>query len=255
VRTDLLRTSPGRIELAEHGDHRVQIHVGTPARGHCQHVFTTGPGDMHIFPAGMSDAWDELDPSTSILVHVPPALLLRTAEDLELDPKRAGLDARSHFRDPQIEHVAWALEAERAAGHPNGRLYTDSLGTALAIHLLRGYAAPVVRARGLSTPQLRRVTAYIEDHLHRDLSLARLARIAGVSASHFKTLFKRSTGLSVHAWVVQRRVERARALLVRGELPIGQVALEVGFSHGSHLARCMRRLIGVTPSALRRNST
>ncbi|WP_224249360.1 helix-turn-helix transcriptional regulator [Hyalangium gracile] len=71
-----------------------------------------------------------------------------------------------------------------------------------------------------------------------------------ISASHLKTLFKRSTGLPVHEYVIQRRVERARSLLMRGELPAGQVALEAGFSHQSHMARCMRRVLGVTPKAV-----
>jgi AraC family transcriptional regulator len=55
--------------------------------------------------------------------------------------------------------------------------------------------------------------------------------------------------------VVQRRVERARELLLRGELPISQVALEVGFAHQSHLARWMRRILGVTPTAIVRGSS
>ncbi|KYF72421.1 hypothetical protein BE15_48030 [Sorangium cellulosum] len=54
----------------------------------------------------------------------------------------------------------------------------------------------------------------------------------------------------MHEYVVQRRVERARALLLRGDLPASQVAIEAGFAHQSHMARCMRRVLGVTPTAL-----
>lgn len=122
------------------------------------------------------------------------------------------------------------------------------------MHLLGRYAAvPIRLPAGLSQAQLRRVTAYVEACLDQDLSLIRLANVAGVSASHLKTLFKRST-VPVHEYVVQRRVERARALLSRDELPINQVALEAGFSHQSHMARCMRRVLGVTPKAVRDDS-
>jgi methylphosphotriester-DNA--protein-cysteine methyltransferase len=69
------------------------------------------------------------------------------------------------------------------------------------------YPASLRLARGLSKPQLRRVTAYIEESLDQDLSLSRLAEVAEVSASHLKTLFKRSTGLPVHEYVIQRRDE------------------------------------------------
>jgi AraC family transcriptional regulator len=125
---------------------------------------------------------------------------------------------------------------------------------ALAVYLLGRDAAPIMLGRGLTLAQLRRVTAYIEDHLDQDLSLARLAEVAGVSASHLKILFRRSLGLPVHAYIVQRRVERAKALLLRGELPVRQVALEAGFAHRSHLARWMRRLLGVTPTAVVRGA-
>ena len=125
---------------------------------------------------------------------------------------------------------------------------------ALAVHLLGRYTASHRLPRGLSKPQLRRVTTYIEDHLDQNLSLAKLAGVAEVSASHLKTLFRRSTRLPVHAYVVQRRVERAKALLLRGELPASQVALEAGFAHQGLMARQMRRFLGVTPTSVVRSS-
>jgi AraC family transcriptional regulator len=92
------------------------------------------------------------------------------------------------------------------------------------------------------------VVEHIDAHVAADLSLARLAEVAGISASHLKTVFKRSTGVPVHQFVVQRRVERAVSLLRGGEMPASEVALEAGFAHQSHMARCMRRLLGVTPT-------
>jgi AraC family transcriptional regulator len=72
-----------------------------------------------------------------------------------------------------------------------------------------------------------------------------------VSASHLRVLFKRTVGIPIHEYVIQRRVERARVLLVESELPASQIALEAGFAHQSHMARCMRKLLGFTPSSLR----
>ncbi len=271
LQVDLHTTAPGPVTLVAQSDHRLRIHAGPPAGGVCasNDRFTYTRGDVDILPAGLSDAWETDDPTTELLVRLSPSLLRRAAEEMGLDADRASLEPRHQFRDPQIEHIAWALDAERAAGHPAGVLYTESLGMALAVHLLRRYTmpfragspaagllktGPIVPARGLSTPQLRRVTSYIEDHLDRDLSLARLASIAGVSASHLKTLFRRSTGLPVHEYVIQRRVERAKLLLRRGELPASQIALEAGFAHQSHMARHMRRVLGVTPSSVTRQS-
>ena len=203
-------------------------------------------------PVGAYDECVQDDPSSTVELHLPVSLIRVAAEELGLDPASAALEPRFCFRDPQIERVAWALEAEHRAGSRTNLLYRESLGLALAVRLLTRYRGPSsgVRDPGLSSPQLARVTAWIEEHLAADVSLLRLARVAGVSAPHFRVLFKRSMGVPVHEYVVQRRVERARALLVRGGLPASQIAVEAGFSHQSHMARCMRRVLGVTPTQL-----
>ncbi|WP_437932315.1 AraC family transcriptional regulator [Sorangium sp. So ce291] len=253
MRVDVLTTQAGVIALEASDDHRLRVLAGSPVRGICsgQRLLYTR-GDIDILPAGFADVWEEEDPNTSLILRLSPSLLRRAAIDMGRDPDKAGLDLRHQLRDPQIQHIAWALDADRAAGHPSGLLYTESLGLALAVHLLGRSPAPSKPPRGMSKLQLRRLTSYIEDHLDQNLSLERLAGVAEISASHLKTLFKRSTGLPVHEYVVQRRVERAKALLLRGDLPASQVAIEAGFAHQSHMARCMRRVLGVTPTALAR---
>ncbi len=255
LRVDVRTTTPGRVELGRTSDHRLKIHAGAPVRGHCEaHAFVYRRGDVDIHPSGYHDVWEELDPNESIVLSLSPSLLRHAANDIGLDAARAGLEPRFQFRDPQIEHLAWALEAERRYGAPNGALYTECLGLALAVHLLGRYTSSVAVKRGLSRIQLRRVTDYIENNIEQDLSLATLARIAHLSASHFKTMFKRSTGCAVHEYVIRRRVDRAKQLLMRSDLAASQVAAEAGFAHQSHMARAMRRVLGVTPSAIARSS-
>jgi AraC family transcriptional regulator len=255
LRVELYPISPGLIELEAVSDHRLMIHAGAAVQGSCRFgSFAYTRGDVDILPAGLADAWEPDGTSSSLILQLSPSLLRRAAEDMGINPDRAGLEPRHQFRDPQIEHIAWAMDAERQAGYANGLLYTDSLGVALAVHLLGRYTAPIRLPRGLSKPQLRRLTDYIEAHIEQELRLASLAGVAGVSASHLKALFKRSTGLPVHEYVMQRRVERARLLLLRGDLPASQVALEAGFAHQSHMARWMRRVLGVTPTSLLRGS-
>jgi AraC family transcriptional regulator len=253
VNTAVIHDPPGDVAMPAASDHRVRIHVGEPVRGSCRtKQFTYTRGDLDIVPAGASDAWQTRDPSTSLVVHIPTALLQRAAANLGRDAERAGLAPRHHVRDPQIEHIAWALDHDRRTGRPSGALFAEALGLALAVHLLGGYSGDAIPVRGLSRQQLLRVNAYIDDHLDRDLSIARLADVAGLSASHLKSMFRRSTGMPVHAYVIRRRVEHARTLLRRGELPPSRIALESGFAHQSHMARWMRRLLGVTPKALMR---
>jgi AraC family transcriptional regulator len=91
---------------------------------------------------------------------------------------------------------------------------------------------------------------YVEANLEADLSLAELAAVAGLSVPHLTALFRRTMGQSLHRYVVERRVIRARALLLDSRASIAETALSVGFAHQSHLSRWMRRLLGVTPSEL-----
>jgi AraC family transcriptional regulator len=255
LRVDFRTTKPGTVELGRTSEHRLKIHVGAPVRGRCEaHTFVYRRGDVDIHPAEYHDVWQEFDRNESIVLGLTPSLLQRAANDVGMDAARIALEPRFQFRDPQIEHVAWALETERRSGAPNGALYTECLGFALAIHLLGRYKSTIAIKRGLSRIQLHRVRAHIENNIAQDLSLAALAQIAHLSASHFKTMFKRSTGFAVHEYVIRRRVNRAKQLLTRSNLAASQIAAEVGFSHQSHMARAMRRVLGVTPSAIARSS-
>ncbi len=209
-------------------------------------------GDIDIVPSGLPGVWEDEGPSTVLALDLPPALLRSAADGLGLDPDRVDLTPRMQLRDPLIEHIGWALKADLEADHPGGALYAESLGLALAAHLVRRYATTPPTRQALSKPQLRRVLDFIESHLDRDLSLAALAEIAGVSPSHFKTLFRQSLGMPVHQYVVRRRVEQAKSLLLSGELPMSEVALNAGFAHQSHMATCMRRVLGVSPREVRR---
>jgi AraC family transcriptional regulator len=64
-------------------------------------------------------------------------------------------------------------------------------------------------------------------------------------------LFKQSVGVPVHQYVLRSRVAYAVDLLVKSKLPLSDVALQAGFANQSHMARCVRRATGLTPSTLR----
>lgn len=253
------RTSmPGHQRHAASSDHHVTVHAGRPVRISC---LPSGVrclrtiNEIDVFPAGVSDEWVQDDPSEQLQLRLPAPLVRIAAEEMGLDPSRASIAPRCQFRDVQIEHIAWALASDDGAGSPHGLLFRESLGLALAVHLLARYPAQAPEGRARLSPRaLARLTDYIEAHLAEDVSLLRLAQVAGVSASHLRVLFKRTVGIPIHEYVIQRRVERARVLLAQSDLPASQIALEAGFAHQSHMARCMRKTLGFTPSAIRRRS-
>ncbi len=254
TRAGVTRTLPSR-------DHRLVCHVGRPARATCRtdnrtHHRLQSRGDLDLIPAGFPGGWEDGEASTVLLIEISPELLAAAAARAGRAEDRIDLAPQLQLRDPKLEHVAWAFEAELRAEAPGDPLYGDSLGMAIAAHLVHRYRTCTGAARepdgGLSPRQLKRVVEHIEAHVDRRLALAELAQVAGVGASHFKALFKRSTGLPVHQYVIRRRVERARLLLQERSTTIADVAAQTGFANQSHLARWMRRVAGVTPTAVLR---
>ena len=76
--------------------------------------------------------------------------------------------------------------------------------------------------------------------------------MTGVSISHFEVLFKKSTGLSPHKYLLRCRVERSKELLRCEDLSLAQVAARTGFCDQGHLTRHFKRIVGVTPSGYRK---
>ncbi|HEX7116821.1 MAG TPA: AraC family transcriptional regulator [Steroidobacter sp.] len=212
-------------------------------------------GDLDIIPAHTPSAWETKGSGTTLIMRVPDGLLRRVATELDINPGCIEIADRFQLRDPVIEHIGWAFKADLDAGCTGGRVFRDSLGTALATRLLQRHNQRSLPMRevqgGMSAWRLKQVISHIEDNLESDLSLAEIARVAGVSVSHLKTLFRQSTGTPVHQYVLRRRVERAKLLLGDTSLSIAQVAFATGFAHQSHLARHMRKILGVTPAAVR----
>jgi len=99
--------------------------------------------------------------------------------------------------------------------------------------------------------RLRRVTAYIDENLQRELRLAELSAVVHMSPYHFARLFKRSTGVPPHRFVVRRRIDEARALLATQTVAIAEIARSVGFRTPSHFATTFRRITGMTPTEYR----
>jgi len=115
-----------------------------------------------------------------------------------------------------------------------------------------GWAVPVRGGIGtLPWGRLRRVTEHIQQNLDKDLTLAELAALLYMSPYHFARLFKCSTGLPPHRFVVRQRIARARAVLATPELSIAQISRMVGFRTPSHFTTVFRRVTGVTPRGYR----
>ena len=102
--------------------------------------------------------------------------------------------------------------------------------------------------------RLGRVIEYIQQNLDKGLSLAELAGVVYMSPYHFARLFKRSTGMPPHRFVIRQRIDRARACLAGPDLPIAEISRMVGFRTASHFSTVFRCVTGVTPGGYRTGS-
>ncbi|MXN76159.1 helix-turn-helix domain-containing protein [Burkholderia sp. 4701] len=255
----LLGIRAGTYLIPAADDHRVGVHVGAPVRANCscdgsRQARVQAHGDADVIPAGLPGRWTDDGDCRILRISISDAFARATFDQLELKPSQAQIRRRMQVRDPRLQHIAWALSAELEADDASDPLYAESLCTALVARLAD--AAPSFRGRrhALAPKAAARVIDYIDAHLDQRLTLSELAALAAISVPHFKVLFRETLGMPVHRYVVQRRVERAKALLLEGRLSVGQVALEAGFAHQSHLASWMNRLHGVTPRELARSA-
>jgi AraC family transcriptional regulator len=260
--TLLLRSDPrGTLAVPGLANALVAVHVGPSAslfcrRGGQSHRGTAVHGDIDVIPAQTPSRWEMHDDNdTALILSLPSALLNTVAEESGLDSQRVEIRNRFQVRDPQLENICWALKTEMEADYPSGRLYVDSLAVSVACRLLSSHSSlsPGTNGqpRGLRGHRLKQVLAYIEDNLAEDVSLGKIACVAGVGYSHFKGLFREAIGTPLHQYVIRRRLERAKALLAEGKLPIAEIALATGFAHQSHLARHMQRVFGISPREMR----
>jgi AraC family transcriptional regulator len=98
------------------------------------------------------------------------------------------------------------------------------------------------------------VLEYIQAHLEGDLTIDCLARLACLSRFHFARAFKATTGQSPHQYISARRLEYAKALLIRDDQPLTNIALSLNFSCQANFARAFRRATSQTPSQYRRGT-
>jgi AraC-like DNA-binding protein len=157
------------------------------------------------------------------------------------------------FREPVVKDAPGA--ALFSAAHRLLEEGGDALAGEEALlraygHMLAHHADLSVRAVGAEQGPVARVKALIEAHHDEDLSLADLACVAGLPRHHLIRAFRRETGLTPHAWLVDVQVRRARERLRAGESP-SEVAAATGFCDQAHLTRAFKARLGVTPGVFR----
>jgi AraC family transcriptional regulator len=214
-------------------------------------------GDITIIPASIQNKhiWDR--ETEFSLLWLDPTHLARTAYE-SIDVERFEIVPHSSISDPLIYQLCLGLNSELGLGGSFSRLYVDSLIIALSIHLIRQYSVKKQLINdysdGLSKCKLQRVISYINEHLTEDLSLKALSKVVDMSPHYFTSLFKQSTGMSAYQYVIYCRMERAKRLLRKQDLPVSAVSKQVGFVSLSHFSNVFRKYTKTTPTLYRQDT-
>jgi AraC family transcriptional regulator len=211
-------------------------------------------GDLHIIAAERPLFLRRMGTAKALVIALEQAFIEQVARDA-FNMASVRLRTMIAIRDPVIQAIAVAWRKEFDGHGSGGRLYSEGLGLALAVHLLRTYGdgskpIPVIMG-GLGAHRLQRVIDYIAAHLDQDIGLPDLAAIAGLSPHHFSDAFKVSTGMPPHHYLIDQRIRRAKELLLGTDRPVTEIALEVGFASHSHFTDQFRKRTNTTPMRYR----
>jgi AraC family transcriptional regulator len=196
--------------------------------------------------------WDE---GISVLsIRIPDAAIMDAARE-RLTERSLEIVPTDVVTDDRLTHLLFALDAERARGYSTGKLFVDSIETALANILLTSFNTFTPRSipgkGGMAPHVLRRIVEFMHANMDKQIDLKDLADCAGLSLSHFSFQFRTSTNQSPHQYMLRLRIERSKELLKDFRLSVLDVGLEVGFRNQKHFATVFRNSVGVPPSVYR----
>ena len=248
-----------RMSNHEFGEHRtignqLMINLSGPVRfgwleegRRRESVF--GHDQMCIQSDGDSNAprWqgDLTFAAASITPAMIESLLGSRAPAGEVFPKRHCLDAELP--------ASFARALARELLSPTEPLYAETLSIGFVLHLLAAHGRTTGRKQlapkgRLGALQLRTVIELVHARMGTGLTLEVMARAAGYSPFQFARLFKATTGLAPHRFVLSLRLEQACRLL-GSESGVADVALKTGFYDQAHFTNAFRKEFGVTPTA------
>lgn len=212
--------------------------------------FEAGLGSLCICPMGADYVADFRGPIDGYVLQISSECL--TLAKSQFDLYSSVLVECMNGRDDILFRMSRALEAEAAAGHPNGMLFWNSITDEIIRHLALNHLSKskAVSQGVVSDVALKLLDEYVEENLGENLDLATLSDVVGCDRFHFAHRFRAKLGMSPHRYVVRRRLERALALIKDRRDTLAEIAIATGFCDQSHLSNWFRRIYGTTPGRL-----
>ena len=218
--------------------------------------YRVNAGQFHLSPADRTAHVGWTADKQSFVIAMENGFIERTIGDA-FDGRIPEMRAQAALRDPAVEELVACLRRSLTDNSRYGGLYLDYVGTSLALRLFETYGEngrlPSSIRGGLGASRRRRIVDFIESHLDEDIGLAALATEAGLSPHHFGKAFKATFGKPPYRYITERRIQKAKEMLLSDRASITDIALALGFSSHSHFTDVFRKMTGTTPSLFRRN--
>jgi len=246
-----------------HREHLVSVQISGGAqlyqeRGGREWQQEVRPGHVIVTPAGAPKTWRRTGSGTLLVVSIPPSHLVSVFE-------RAGGKGGATPRvrdefcadDARLAELGRLIWAELSGERLGMRIAIEAALDQVALQVIREHCTEEpagTAAVSIPPHKLRLAKAFIQENLANDLAVDAIARAVGMSACHFAHAFRAATGEPPHRYVMQRRMERAKALLRGSDLTLTDIAQRVGYSSASHFSVGFRKLTRVAPSDYRKSA-
>jgi AraC family transcriptional regulator len=259
---ELVRIQPTELSYRVKGDAAylalhdfVRSDGETTINGRGRSTLTDVRDKLTFVPIGSSaEGWNRFKGRVSSVfaVHLAPPTSDHDASDISNIPPSL------YFENNNLKATLLKLQSVLDGSGIDDHAYAETLGL-LLLWELRHAAAPQLSQLkplrgGLTALQLRRIKEFVDAHTSKEIGISDLANLVGLSQFHLIRAFKNSVGLSPYQYVLSARISAAKELLSNSDRSIADVARAVGFTDSSQLNRVFLKLIGVTPTAFRREN-
>jgi AraC family transcriptional regulator len=236
--------------------------VSIRASGGVRQEVKVTPGTMWLCPAGAcEEATSLIDDFPEVLhVYMPPHSFLRHISEGSLNFTARDLRYQAQVTNPAVTSLTRAIVNELYQETFSGGLKMDALAVELIGVLAREHAEiptsrpPIALAKGwLDQKRLDRVLQFIDANLDTDISINDLANAACFSLFHFVRAFRLATGKPPHAYISERRLDRARQLLAYSDASLVDISLTCRFSGQANFTKAFTRAMGISPGRYRKS--
>ena len=230
----------------------IAVHSGSMTFGVGGRDILLSPGDFLLIPARVRHNWFIHEKSRTLQLLLSPILPEQYGELGMLQTMGNRQYRLAHTSADAVARCIQSVRNEEDDLRPGANLLVSAALLILMSELLRALHRSGDRV-GCIPESVRKALLYIQNGNHWKITLAGLAKIAGVSQSRFSELFRLHTGYSPLDYVIRDRMERAKVMLLSSDLRLYEIVEHFGFESASYFSRKFKQLHGCSPSALRKH--